>query len=751
MADGPEQTASLPDSGTTEQIDPALFARLKCWVRDSMDVHSDWYKEAEECFGFVAGRSLNGKGQWPGTSWQEMLDSGRQPVEFNRVGPIVDAVCGLEVNNRQDVKYLPRTEGDAEVNERLSSLGDWAREEAHGEDEESDMFRNAVICGRGATETRIDFDEEPMGKIVIDCLDPLECGVDPAARKPCFADRRYSWRYRDISTDEAASMFPGVMPTALDASWAKQIDTKDGGEGNKTDYPDETRPGMSSTTPPKTVRLVQIEWYERETFYTVAMPGADQPQEMSEEAWLGIQGDAEPQGAQAQKMDRRIYKLAFLGRNSVLDVTELKAFRINWTTGRYDRNKSYHYGIVRPMRDPQMLSNKTLSQVLHILNSNAKGGLLIEQGAFRNPKDAEKDWSNPAKTIILNEGGLGKIKDRTPPAMPQSLVDLQEFSLSSIRDVTGVSVEMLGLADREQAASLEYQRRQSAMTILASLFNGLRHYRKLQGRTMLEQLKLLPPGLLVRVLIDPQQAMAAYVQQLAQWHQAVGLPFQPPMQPPTLEQGQQMFEQLTKMVPQLQQHINQMAQAAGQPPQQIPPPPEPPTEEFMKQTKVGQAFDPNAFGLGEDARFDVIVDETPSSPNQKEAIWAAIQPFMTELAANPAAMKIVLKASPLPETVANELGDALAGNNQIPPQMQQMIQAGQEKIQELQQENAQLRDKSMLDQATAQSKVQDSDTKRIKAISDIGLDHHAAALEGLRAQVETLTKLIGNQGGSDVG
>jgi hypothetical protein len=40
---------------------------------------------------------------------------------------------------------------------------------------------------------------------------------------------------------------------------------------------------------------------------------------------------------------------------------------------------------------------------------------------------------------------------------------MQEFSISSIRDVTGVSVEMLGLADREQAASLEYQRRQSAM------------------------------------------------------------------------------------------------------------------------------------------------------------------------------------------------------------------------------------------------------------------------------------------------
>jgi hypothetical protein len=80
------------------------------------------------------------------------------------------------------------------------------------------------------------------------------------------------------------------------------------------------------------------------------------------------------------------------------------------------------------MRDPQMLSNKTLSQVLHILNTNAKGGLLIEQGAFRNPRDAEKDWSNPAKSIVAQRRRARKIKDRTAPQLPPTLVQLQEFS-----------------------------------------------------------------------------------------------------------------------------------------------------------------------------------------------------------------------------------------------------------------------------------------------------------------------------------
>jgi hypothetical protein len=713
MAKRPATTA---DDLTETAVDPdaALFPKLKQWVRDSLDSHSDWYKEAEDCFGFVSGRGVSGKGQWPGTSWQEMLDSGRQPVEFNRVGPIVDSICGLEINNRQEVKYLPRTEGDTEVNERLSSLGDWAREEANAEDEESEMFRNAVICGRGAIETRVDFSEEPTGKIVVDNLDPLECGVDPQARKAALADRRYSWRFRDLPISEAQALFEGIDAAALNATWAKTIDTKDGGQGNKTDYPDETRPGMKDSQAPKTVRIVQIEWWERTTAYLLAVPGADGAQELTEEAWTALQGQLPPdQQPTAQKLEKRRYRKAFLGRAGLLDVSDISCFQINWTTGRFDRNKGYHYGVVRPMRDPQMLSNKTLSQVLHILNTNAKGGLLIEQGAFRNPKDAEKDWSNPAKSIVLNEGGLAKIKDRTAPQLPPTLVQLQEFSLSSIRDVTGVSVEMLGLADREQPASLEYQRRQSAMTILASLFNGLRTYRKLQGKTMLEQLKLLPPGVLVRVLIDPQVAAQEYAQTMMQWQQAA-----------------------------------MQAKAQGQQP---PPPPEPPTAEFMSQTKRGEQFDPAKFGLGPDARFDVIVDETPSSPNQKEATWAALQPFVDKLP--PQAMPIVLKNSPLPESTAKELGDILAkagGPPQVPPELQQMIEQGKQHIAELEQENQQLKDKAQADAGKIAVQRQDADTRRIKAIADIA---QPSEIDELKQHVtilgDAVSKIIQSMGGSN--
>lgn len=713
MAD-PANVSGAVDLSPDASPAPDDFARLKGWVKDSLDKHSDWYKEAKECFGFVAGRSIKGDGQWPGESWQQMLDTGRQPIEFNRVGPIVDAICGMEVNNRQEVKYLPRTQGDTTVNERLTSLGDWARDETQAEDEESEMFRNAVICGRGFTETRLDFDEEPTGKIVVEHIDPLECGVDPASRRANFINKRYIWRYRDLDTDEAAAMFKGVdgkplISSALDANWANEIDLTDGGEGNKRDYPDETRASLKDGKPPKTVRIVQIQWWERESMMLVAAPDSPEPQTITVAEWDEMADAAEGLGYTAQPIELRRYRQAFLGRSTILEQADIEGFTINATTGRLDRNKGYHYGVVRPMRDPSMLANKTLSQVLHILNTNAKGGLIIEKGVFANPRDAEKDWSDPSKTIVVNAGGAEKIKDRTAPPLPQALVSLQEFSISSIRDVTGVSVEMLGLADRDQAASLEYQRRQSAMTILASLFDSLRRYRKSQGRTMLDQLRKMPPGALVRVLVDEKQVMAEYEARKVEWDQ-----------------------------------IAQQAKQAGQQP---PPEPQKPGDEFLKQPR-GEMYDPAAFGLDKDARFDVIVDEAPSSPNQKEGAWAALQPFMASLP--PTAVPIALKYSPLPESAAKELGDAIAEaakGPEIPPELQQQIEQGQARIGELETENAGLKSSQQIDQAKVQIAAQDSDTKRMTAEANaqpqLDLSELTQAVAQLAAGQRAMMQIMG--------
>src|SRR3990167_2294494 len=152
------------------------------------------------------------------------------------------------------------------------------------------------------------------------------------------------------------------------------------------------------------------------------------------------------------------------------------------------------------MKDPQRWANKWLSQIMHIMNSNAKGGLLAERGAFVNPRRAELELSDPASITFLNDGGLGKVQPKPTLPYPEGLDRLMAFAIGSIRDVTGVNVELMGMTNRSQPGVLEYQRRQAGVTLLAGFFNALRRYRKEQGRLVLDFIQTyLADGRLIRI------------------------------------------------------------------------------------------------------------------------------------------------------------------------------------------------------------------------------------------------------------
>lgn len=707
-------TLSLVDNDdNTDAIGKAAdFLRLKAWVKNALDKHSDFYTEAQKCFEFVGGK------QWDTADADKLKLDNKPPIVFNITAPTVDAICGMEVNNRQEVKYLPRTNGAIEINERLSSLADWARDNAQAEDEESTAFRDALICGRGWTETRLDFDIDPMGQIVIDRVDPMEVGVDPNARKPNLADARYIFRFKDIDTADAETQFPGIPPSKLDANWANTINARDGGEGNKRDYPEETRDSLKRTDwRPKTVRVVQIQWWETKPAYLVAMPGMQaQPKQVPAGVWEKAKDAAEAAGMRGQKITVRVFKQAFLGADGLLAgedddaIVDVDGFSLCATTGRWDADKKYHYGIVRPMMDPQRIVNKTLVQTIHIFSVSSKGGLLAEKGAFANPRDAERDWSDPSTIVTLMDGALsgGRVKERPVPQMPPVLANLLEFALNSIRNVTGVNMELMGAADREQAASLEYQRRQSAMSILAPWFDGLRRYRKTQGHVLIACLRKLPPGVLVRIVQEEDQPQAALP--------APGMPQGAP--------GQQM-----------------VPQQPGQPQQ----PQGEPQPAFVP-------FDPAYFGLSNDQeKFDIIVDEAPSSPNQREATWAAMQPFAEQLAVNPKAVAVLLKYSPLPSAAAKELTAAITEGPQIPPELQQEIEQGKQLIAEQAKKIEQLESDKAIEAAKIQAKAQsdaaanqtdqfNAETDRIHKVGQLGGDEDQG--DGDKSEVELLKQSI---------
>jgi hypothetical protein len=105
-------------------------------------------------------------------------------------------------------------------------------------------------------------------------------------------------------------------------------------------------------------------------------------------------------------------------------------------------------------------------------------------------------WSAPG----LLSGGNPKIMPKPGGGLTQGHVDLMQFAITSIRDCTGINLELLGQKDVNQPGILEAQRKQAGMTVLATLFDSLRRFRKYVGRICLYLIQAyLSDGRLIRI------------------------------------------------------------------------------------------------------------------------------------------------------------------------------------------------------------------------------------------------------------
>ncbi len=611
----------------------AILARAKRDRRLARAHSAEWRKTAREDYDFVAGE------QWSEEDKQLLSEGLRPVITFNRLGTIIDAVSGSEVSNRQEVQYIPREQGDAGVNEILTNAAKWVRDNCDAEDEESDAFLDVVICGMGWTETRMDYDEDVEGQVRIDRVDPLEMTWDHRASKRNLSDAKWVGREIKIPADEFEAEWPDKVDECRASTGDEFSDADDetGGEPTVNDprgrYSEDSD-SKGSQDSAKHYRVFEYQWIERQAVHVVMDPTSGELKEYTADEFKTISERAKKlkQEFKSVKQRRKVYMRAFICGNTLLESGPSPckySFTYKAITGKRDRNANTWYGIVRAMKDPQRWANKFFSQILHIINTNAKGGVMVETGAVSNVRKFEDGWAKPDGIAWLNSGALakGSIQPKPPAPYPQGVDRMMEFAVGSIRDVSGVNLELLGMADREQAGVLEYQRKQAGLTILATMFDSLRRYRKEQGRLLLHFIQeYVSDGRLIRI---------------------------------TGQNGN---------------------------PQYVP---------LVRQSDT--------------VKYDVVVDDAPNSPNQKEKTWAIISqmmPMISKLPVPPQMWSEILAYSPLPDSFVQKARNIISTPVEQPPDPAVMAEA-----QKLQLE----KERVMLDAQNMQQKMQ---LEREKATAD---------------------------------
>lgn len=556
-----------------------LAQKLDEWQREDDRHWAGWRKRAVESYAFVASE------QWASEEKADAEDAGRLVTTINRIGPMINAVAGAEIIDRQQVQYIPRTTEDAGINEVLTMGAEWIRDQTMADREESDAFRDTLVCGLGYTETVMNYDDDPEGKVIIQRIDPLEIVPDSAARKANLVDARRLRHKKRIGIDEFEQMYPqatkeseaggrGGGPSGRPARKAYSASEYDGEEDIADDE----------------VELCVWQWWEYSTVYIAVNPMDQQFVELDEDQYKeGVESGFITE-ADVSRQRRKVYWRAVKCGSQILEYERLpdNEFTIKCITGERDRNKGWFYGIVEAMKDPQRFANLFFSMLHHIIRTNAKGGIMAELDAFADPKQAQESWARSDSVTWMKPGAIagGKVRDKPAPAIPAQITQLLQYAVTGIKDASGINEELLGLVGRDQPGVLEHQRKQAAYAILAHYYDSLRFYRKVQGALLLKYMqKYLPDGYLVRII--GQDGDGRYVPLIKQ--------------PDTV-------------------------------------------------------------------KFDVIVDDAPAGPNQKEKVWSMITNMQAILAnAGPEIWAELVDYSPFPDKVNKSLKQIFAAQAQPQP------------------------------------------------------------------------------------
>lgn len=636
--------------------DTDLIVRIRDDFKEAKKHTGTWRSQTQESYKFIAG----GEGQWDEQDVNTLRENERPVISFNRIGPYIDAISGNEINSRHTIKYLPRTLGDSQVNELYTAACKWVRDNCNAEDEESDAFVDVLSCGMGWVETAMEYDQEQDGKIVMNRVDPAQMFWDASAKKRNLEDRRWQSRSEWMSKQDISEKWPDKEISPGTSPWTDDPE-ESGTEPHNASLAFLYRVDQSGYNE-KTheYRVIHYQWWEHEDVYRAKDPTTGTLSSFPKDRWDKIKQVAP--NLEYAKQKKRVYYQAFVCADTILEkkVLKCKGFTFKAITGKRNKVENTWYGLVENMKDPQRWANKFFSQILHIINSNAKGGLLAETGAFVDPKKAQESWADPQSVVLLKNGGLSKIKERESAQYPQGLDKLMAFAVGSIPAVSGVNLETMGMVDRDQAGILEQERKKSTFTILAPFFDSLRRYRKEQGRLLFHYInEYISDGRLIRVKNDTG-------------------------------------------------------------------------EQWVPLTRQEDTLE-----------YDIIVDESPTSPNQKQEVWATMKELIPPLLK--AGMQLppdFFDYSPLPSELAQKMKASMMGK--LPPQVEQGIQKMKQDLQNLSQENQQLKQSMQVEAAKLQSKDGQAQLKANITMEQMKAEYSARQSEMQAKHEQHIMKLMGD-------
>jgi len=438
--------------------------KFKRWFKEAVDASRDWRDIAYEDQDFYNGI------QWSSEELSSMSKLKKPPITINRIAPMINLVSGWQRLNRYDIDFLPRTGDDTQKAKLRKAITKYVMDESNYDDEESAMFTNSEITGLGWLEVGYKFDPElGDGEAFIRSVSEFDMYVDPESHDRYFRDAKYVIRARWVDKEELKSDYPEYADE-IDAQHRQYLSEEDENHREHDRY-----------------------WYQRE-LNKIRLAECWYKTSRRKKAYLLTDGTViyePPDEVTALLVVREIEytktevrMIAFFDGVVLEDIdSPYKHGEIPFVAMPWSMHNSIPHGVVFSLKDLQREYNKRRSQQMHILNTSANSGWMIEDGAMSQQELSalKESGSQPGVVIKVASGTLttNRIRRLEPQASPAAVENAAIETSREFMSASGINESLLGtdVSNLASGRAIELKQKQ-AITHLAVPFDALRFVKK---------------------------------------------------------------------------------------------------------------------------------------------------------------------------------------------------------------------------------------------------------------------------------
>jgi hypothetical protein len=466
-----------------EEITRTQWARYE---RARDNGHLEYVYMAQKCDEYYQGQ------QWDADDESALEAEGRPALTINTILPTVNTILGEQSTRRADVQFKPRRGGDQEVANTLTKLYLQISDNNKLDWVEQQVFADGLIMdGRGYFDVRMDFSDHIEGEVRITAKDPLDILIDPDAKDSDPKTWNEVFETKWMTLDEIEELYGkkkaerllfvaengmSFGPDSVEYQESRYGDTE-----NNDDHFGAGVPGDDEYRNVKALRVVERQHKKitRVQFFVDPNTG---DQRQVPEGWSEAKAKKFAKQYDMSLISKVIRKVRWtVTCDKVVlhdDWSPYNDFTVVPFFCYFRRGQPF--GIVRNLLSPQEQLNKIASQELHIVNTTANSGWMVESGSLigMTPDDLEEHGAETG-LVLEYARGTNPPQKIQPNQIPTGLDRIAMKAAANIQTISGINDSMLG-TDSAEVSGIAIQAKQNrgAVMIQVPLDNlrKARHY-----------------------------------------------------------------------------------------------------------------------------------------------------------------------------------------------------------------------------------------------------------------------------------